>query len=157
MTSWKAATSVAICALLILSSCAVPVAIQDEKATVAKSDAKTALQKKGPTLTLDQQAKLADPTALQLLEDRSQELAKAKKRVEELEAELRQRGQDLDRIKDDSKTKSHEKEQLEGLLKEATENERAATEKALSAEIARLKFEQEMLKMKLGSLLRENP
>jgi hypothetical protein len=113
--------------------------------------------KKGPTLTLDEQAKLADPTALQLLEERSTDLAKAKKRVDELESELRQRAQELEKVKDDTKSKSHEKEQIEGLLREATENERAATERALSAEIARLRFEQEMLKMKLGGLLRENP
>lgn len=145
--------------LVVTSSCSIPATGSGvaEHNEVAKSEARTALAKKAPTLTLDAQAKLADPTTLQLLEERSQDLAKAKKKVEDLESELRQRGQDLDRVKDDSKSKSQEKEQLEGLLKEATENERAATEKALSAEIARLKFEQEVLKMKLGNLMRENP
>jgi hypothetical protein len=157
MTRQNLAALFAAGALLVLSSCSTPAPPGTEQADVAKSDARAAFQKRGPTLTLDQQAKLADPTALQLLEDRSQELAKARKKVEELEAELRQRAQELERVKDDSKSKSSEKEQLEGLLREATENERAATEKALSAEIARLKFEQEMLRMKLGTLLRENP
>jgi hypothetical protein len=150
-------TSIALAVLLILSSCAVPDMVNGYDADATKADAKVAFQKKGPTLTLDEQAKLADPTALQLLEERSTDLAKAKKRVEELEAELRQRSSDLEKVKDDTKSKSHEKEQLEGLLREATENERAATEKALSAEIARLRFEQEILRMKLGSLMRETP
>ena len=150
-------TSIALAALLFLSSCAVPDMVNGYDTDATKHDAKVAFQKKGPTLTLDEQAKLADPTALQLLEERSTDLAKARKRVEELEAELRLRSTDLEKIKDDSKSKSHEKEQLEGLLREATDNERAATEKALSAEIARLKFEQELLRMKLGNMLRETP
>ena len=155
--SWKAATLVAAFVLSLVSSCTSSGSTQSEQTDVAKADAKAAFQKKGPTLTLDEQAKLADPTALQLLEQRSTDLAKAKKRVDELEAELRQRGQDLDKVRDDSKSKSREKEQLEGLLRDATENERAATEKSLNAEIARLRFEQEVLKMKLGNLVKENP
>ena len=104
-----------------------------------------------------EQAKLADPTTLQLLEERSLELAKTRKRVEELETTLQERARDLDRVKEESKAKAEEKEQLAGLLREATDNERAATEKALSAEIARLRFEQELLRMKLGNLVRETP
>src|SRR5262245_59429745 len=149
MRSWKSAIALAASALFALSSCTAPEPTTDHQAEVAKSDAKAAFQKRGPTLTLDEQARLADPTALQLLEERSTDLAKAKKRVDELETELRQRSQELEKVKDDSKAKSHEKEQIEGLLREATENERTATERALSAEIARLRFEQEMLKMKL--------
>jgi hypothetical protein len=126
-------------------------------ADAARADAKVALQKRGPTLALDETAKLADPTALQLLEERSQELAKARKRVGELEVELAQRARDLAKVQDESRTKSEEKEHLAGLLRDATESERAATEKALSAEIARLRFEQELLRMKLGNLVRETP
>jgi hypothetical protein len=154
-------TAAALAAALLLSlmpSCAAPPGSTEiDQVDAAKSDARVALRKKGPTLTLDEQAKLADPTTLQLLEERSTELAKAKKRVEDLEAELKQRGQDLEKVRDDSKARSHEKEQLEGLLRDATENERSANEKALGAEIARLKFEQEVLKMKLGNMLKENP
>ena len=157
MRSFGAATLFAVSVLSLLSSCTSTVPTQSEQADVAKADATAALKKRGPTLTLDEQAKLADPTALQLLEQRSTDLAKAKKRVDELEGELRQRGQDLDKMKDESKTKSREKEQMEGLLRDATENERAASEKALSAEIARLRFEQEVLKMKLGNMVKENP
>lgn len=127
-----------------------------EMTVAATNDAQANLKRRTPTLTLDEQAKLADPTALQLLEQRSQELAKAKKRVDELETELHQRGQELEKVKEDSKSKSREKEQVEGLLRDATENERVASEKALSAEITRLKFEQEVLKMKLGNLVKEN-
>jgi hypothetical protein len=156
MKSRKVAAIAASFALSLVSSCAVQ-DMNPDHVDSAKADTKVALQKKGPTLTLDEQAKLADPTTLQLLEERSTELAKSKKRIEELETQLLQRGQDLEKVRDDSKAKSREKEQLEGLLKDATENERAATEKALTAEIARLKYEQEVLRMKLGGMLKENP
>jgi hypothetical protein len=146
-----------LCAALAAASCASPEAREGARPEAAKADAKAAPGKRGPTLTLDEQAKLADPTALQLLEERSRDLAKARKRVEELESELRQRGHELDRVRDESRAQAAQKEQLEGLLREATENERTAAEKALSAEIARLRFEQEMLKLKLGNVLREDP
>ena len=155
MRSWKSAALAAAFALSLVPSCAMP-DMNPEHVDAAKAEAKAAVPKKGPTLTLDEQAKLADPTTLQLLEDRSTELAKSKKRVEELETQLLQRGQDLERIKDDAKAKSREKEQLEGLLRDATENERAATEKALTAEITRLKYEQEVLRLKLGNMLKDN-
>jgi hypothetical protein len=151
------ATLVATSFALLASSCAVDGGTQAAQAEVAHADARAAFAKRGPTLTLDEQAKLADPTALQPLEERSQELAKTRKRVDELEAELQQRARELDEVKDDAKSRSEEKEQLAGLLREATENERAATEKAISAEIARLKFEQELLRMKLANVVRETP
>jgi hypothetical protein len=156
MKSLKATTLCAALVLPLLTSCQAPQGAAPAPHEIAKADADREMRKRGPTLTLDEQAKLADPTALQLLEQRSQELAKAKKRVEELEEELSQRGRDLEKLKDDSKSKSREKEQMEGLLRDATENERAANEKALSAEIARLKIEQEVLRMKLGNLVKEN-
>lgn len=156
MKSLKPATSYALLVLSLLASCQAPSGRDPAPTEVAAADAQREMRKRGPTLTLDEQAKLADPTALQLLEQRSQELAKARKKVDELEALVAQRGRDLDKLKEDSKTSSHEKEQIEGLLRDATENERAATEKALSAEIARLKIEQEVLRMKLGNLVKGN-
>jgi hypothetical protein len=155
MRSWKPA-AIAALALSLIPSCAAPGTDPGHVDAVA-GDAKAAVPKRGPTLALDEQAKLADPTTLQLLEERSTDLAKQKKKVEELETELRQRGQELERVKNDSTAKVREKEQLEGLLKDATENERAATEKALTAEIARLRFEQEVLRMKLGNMLKDTP
>jgi hypothetical protein len=158
MRSRNIATPALLVVLSLLASCAggglTPC---DGNQPCAKAEPKPVPLKRGPTLTLDEQAKLADPTTLQLLEERSTELAKQKKRVEELENELRQRGHEIDKVRDDSKSRSREKEQLEGLLRDATESERAANEKAISAEIARLKFEQEVLKMKLGNMLKENP
>ena len=153
----KSLALAAAVALSLVSSCAVPNPNPAHVDAPGASAPTASIAKKGPTLTLDEQAKLADPTTLQLLEERSTELAKAKRRIEELESELKLRGQDLERAKTDSSAKTREKEQLEGLLKDATENERAATEKALTAEIARLKYEQEVLRMKLGNVLKDNP
>jgi chromosome segregation ATPase len=155
MKSWKPAALAAAVALSLVPSCAAP-DLNPEHVDATNQETKAAVAKRGPTLTLDHQARLADPTTLQLLEERSTELAKAKKRVEELETELKQRGQDLERAKNDSSAKTREKEQLEGLLKDATENERVASEKALSAEIARLKYEQEVLRMKLGNMIKDH-
>ena len=153
----KCAALAAALVLFLAPSCAVPNVNPATVDAPGASAAPATIAKKGPTLTLDEQAKLADPTTLQLLEERSTELAMSKKRIEEQQSELKQRGQDLERVKDDLKAKTREKEQLEGLLKDATENERAATEKALTAEIARLKYEQEVLRMKLGNMLKDNP
>jgi hypothetical protein len=153
----KCAALAAAFALSLAPSCAVPNPNPAHVDAPGASTPAVPLAKKGPTLTLDEQAKLADPTTLQLLEERSTELARQKKKNEELDGELKQRGQDLERVREDLRAKAREKEQLEGLLRDATESERAATEKALTAEIARLKYEQEVLRMKLGNMLKDNP
>ncbi len=148
LTALVAAAALGACAITEPDAPAASIKDVDPKAPGGYLD-------RGPTLTLDEQARLADPTTLQLLEKRSQDLAQQKKRVEELEAALAARTGEVNQLKEDVATRVREKEQIETLLKESIERERAAVEQALGAEIARLKIEQELLKLQLGELVKD--
>ncbi len=114
------------------------------------------LTKHGTTLELDERARMADPSTLQLLEEKTQELARQKRRAEELEAQLTQRTTEVETLKAEAMARTKEADRLTGLLNVATERERAQTERALQADIDRLKMEQELLRAKLGNLVGEN-
>ncbi len=111
--------------------------------------------KDGPSLALEDVNRLADPTTLQLLSDRTEELEKLRKRVSEIEADASTRNEELAKLKEETATLRKERERMESLLVAAADKERAALERSLAAEAARLRMEQDLLRSRLGKLVKD--
>ena len=109
----------------------------------------------GPTTRLEDLVRPQDQTALSLLQEKTEDLLKQKKRVDELEADATKHAAEMDRVKGDFTALQKEKENLQSLLNEAADRERTAMEQALTAQVAKLKLEQELLKLRLGELVKE--
>ncbi len=111
--------------------------------------------KDGPSLALDESARQSDPSTLQLLADRTDEVERLRKRLAETEAETATRADETTKLREELAAIRKDKERLESLLGAASEKERAALERSLAAEAARLRMEQELLKAKLGELVKD--
>lgn len=111
--------------------------------------------KDGPSLALDESARQSDPSTLQLLADRTDEVERLRKRIAETEAETATRADETTKLREELAATRKDKERLESLLGAASEKERAALERSLAAEAARLRMEQELLKAKLGELVKD--
>ncbi len=111
--------------------------------------------KDGPSLALDESARQSDPSTLQLLADRTDEVERLRKRLSETEAESATRIEETNKLREELAATKKDKERLESLLGAAADKERAALERSLAAEAARLRMEQELLKAKLGELVKD--
>ncbi len=152
LTTTLLASAIALC---VSTGCTSAEAERVARAKHTNDAASNGYLKDGPTMALDDGARLEDPTTLRLLDEKTQELARQKKKNEDLEAALAQKSAEIEVLRKDAATHAQEKERLNGLLSDATEHERAAVERALAADIARLKMEQELLRTKLGNLVGE--
>lgn len=122
---------------------------------VPRETVKDSFMKDGPSLALDDSARASDPSTLQLLAERSEELDRMKKRLADAEADATARAEETTKLREELAVAKKDRERLESLLGGAAEKERAALERSLAAEAARLRMEQELLKARLGELVKD--
>ncbi|MSR75863.1 MAG: hypothetical protein EXS14_10390 [Planctomycetes bacterium] len=110
--------------------------------------------KDGPTVGLADTARSSQPTTLQLLDEKARENGTLKTRLADMEkslAESEARATAADAL---SKLNDAELMQLRALLERSVTEQKALTEEVVKARIARLKLEQDMLRLKLAELAR---
>jgi hypothetical protein len=111
--------------------------------------------KDGPAVTLDAAAEQGTPSTLQLLDERTKENALLKTQIEELEKAARAADARAQAAEKETQSRATEAEQLKSFLEKAMAEQRELTGEILKSRIARLKVEQEMLRLKLADLVRE--
>lgn len=110
--------------------------------------------KEGPTVGISDAARATQPTTLQLLDEKSRENSTLKARVAELEKAVIDAETRATAAQELSKCNDAELLQLRTLLERSVTEQKALTEEVVKARIARLKLEQEMLRLKLADLAR---
>lgn len=140
---------------LILAACSSGPTVEDLPMGANLGDVHgTDYLKGGPTVGLADTAQSGQPTTLQLLDEKTRENSTLKARVAELELNLaaaEARALSADEL---SKRNDAELLQLRGLLERSVTEQKALTDEVVKARIARLKIEQDMLKLKLAELAR---
>jgi hypothetical protein len=108
----------------------------------------------GPTVGLSDTAQSSQPTTLQLLEEKARENGVLKSRVQDLEKSLADA--EARRTQAEAAAKAHDEEllQLRSLLERSVAEQKTLTEEVVLARIARLRLEQDVLKLKLAELAR---
>lgn len=129
-------------------------------ASVAGPQAKTPREgpgylDQGPAVSLDATPPAA-ASALQLLDERVKENAQLRARVEELETAARAAEARAQGAEKAAAQRNQEVEQIKSLLERSTSENREMTDEVLKSRIARLRVEQEMLRLKLADLVRES-
>lgn len=108
----------------------------------------------GPTVGLSDTAQSTQPTTLQLLEEKARENGVLKARVLELEKSLTDA--ETRRTNAETAAKAHDEElaQLRALLERSVTEQKTLTDEVVKARIARLRLEQDVLKLKLAEVAR---
>lgn len=110
--------------------------------------------KEGPTVGLSDTARGSQPTTLQLLDEKARENSVLKARVTELEKALADAEARTTAAQQLAQRNDVELLQLRALLEKSVTEQRALTEEVVKARIARLRLEQDLLKLKLAELAR---
>jgi hypothetical protein len=92
---------------------------------VPRETVKDSFMKDGPSLALDDSARASDPSTLQLLAERSEELDRMKKRLADAEADATARAEETTKLREELAVAKKDRERLESLLGGAAEKERA--------------------------------
>lgn len=142
-----------ITALLAVAGCSS--SPETEEGPQAKARG-TGYLEKGPTVVLDEPPPSASNTTLQLLDQRVRENARLKAKIKAIQGDLK--GAEERAAEAEGRLNNHgeESKELRGLLERALSQQKDLTDQLLAARIARLKVEQEMLRLKLADQVQES-